>query len=495
MTGDARIRPGVPDDDNRHYLPEYLKGSDVVVNENGNNSQPYPPRLQEMTGTIVAGATDRWYTYVPESYDPVAPCPLVISLHGGLMTGWGQAVYSSWTNVADREGFVVIFPDAGSRRFWSIDMAPEHVDALTAPNPEGLYLNPPARTAEENHDIRLIRALIDWAADEYSIDRERVFLQGMSMGESMTSTFVRAAGSVLAGAAGSGAPIDPSLLFTENGDVINEGGPIPMWQSRLDLDAGPQHYATNGTELVRQNLDYWLRVNGVRTPPTIAVRGVDNFAFYRGEFADVVFRDVHGRDHGQTFDDAQLVWDHLFSGVRRAPDGSVRRTRPELELPGDAFAVAVAEGCGVAWVSGERVRLPGPVFRWQGTQYHGRAGEPLVRVSSLYVPSSLLATVFGAELDLREGGDEATLRLADGRVVDFARGNVGILVDGRVRAMRTEAVRRDGELWVSLEWFAATLFDLHVTTHSNVVYVTDHHAQLGGNMAVLIRELLSAEVP
>lgn len=36
------LRPGTPDDENREYLPEAIKGSDIVVNENGNNSIPYP---------------------------------------------------------------------------------------------------------------------------------------------------------------------------------------------------------------------------------------------------------------------------------------------------------------------------------------------------------------------------------------------------------------------------------------------------------------------
>lgn len=33
------IQPGEPNDRNRDYLPEAIKGSRMVVNENGNNSQ------------------------------------------------------------------------------------------------------------------------------------------------------------------------------------------------------------------------------------------------------------------------------------------------------------------------------------------------------------------------------------------------------------------------------------------------------------------------
>ena len=86
--GEMFLRPGTPDDDNRDYLPEKIKGSDIVVNENGNNSQPYPPLLKECHGVIADELEDEWYVYVPESYDPTKKTPLVVSLHGGMMTGW-----------------------------------------------------------------------------------------------------------------------------------------------------------------------------------------------------------------------------------------------------------------------------------------------------------------------------------------------------------------------------------------------------------------------
>lgn len=86
MEREMRVRPGTPDDDNREYLPEKIKGSDIVVNENGNNSQPYPERLKECHGVIADNIEDEWYEYVPESYDPSKKTPLVLSMHGGLMT-------------------------------------------------------------------------------------------------------------------------------------------------------------------------------------------------------------------------------------------------------------------------------------------------------------------------------------------------------------------------------------------------------------------------
>ena len=81
---------------------EIFSGTDMTVNENGNNSQVYPAGLQECTGVLADGLTDRWYEYVPAGYDGSKKVPLVVSNHGGLMNGWAQAVYSSWTLLAER---------------------------------------------------------------------------------------------------------------------------------------------------------------------------------------------------------------------------------------------------------------------------------------------------------------------------------------------------------------------------------------------------------
>lgn len=491
MPGAIMLRAGTPDDDNRDYLPETLKGTELVVNENGNNSQPYPIGLTEHSGVIADGVRDEWYTYVPQGHDPDRAVPLVISLHGGLMTGWGQAVYTSWTLVADREDFIVVFPNAHNRRFWTIDLAPERVAAITTPNPEGMYLNVPPDRIDDNHDIKLILGLVDHLARDFAIDRDRIFLHGMSMGEAMTSQIARYVGGVFAGVAGSASPTDPALLFDETGDVINLGGPLPVWHSRLDLDTGPTHFSSDIPGVVARNREYWCRVNGVTTPPQIAVRGRDNFAFYRGEHADFVFRDVHGRDHGQTFDDAELVWDHFFSGLARGRDGRSVQTPTLLPRTGDEFSIAIAAGANQAWVSGSFVDLRQPAFAWPSLHYHGLGGDAVVREEHLYVPLSFLARVFDADL-IVEDPTIATLELPGGPRLQFARGNIGCVLDGRVTSMLAEAVLAGGELTVSLEWFAAHVLDLRVSQHSGVMYVTDHHAELSGNMARLIRELLAA---
>ncbi|MDN4480565.1 stalk domain-containing protein [Demequina muriae] len=483
--------PGTPDDDNRDYLPEAIKGSDIVVNENGNNSHPYPEGLQEHTGEVIEGTTDTWFTYVPSSYDGSAPVPLVVSMHGGLMTGWGQAIYTSWTLLAEREGFICLFPNAHQRRFWLIEVADNELESSVRPNDSGVFLNPPPRSPEDNHDLAMVRRLIGRMRETYAIDGSRIFMQGMSMGNLMTDQFTRHFGDILAGAAGSGGPTSPALLFDENDRPVNAAGPVAIWQSRLDLDAVPPQYTSGVSEVVRRNREYWLEINGVQGRPQIAIEGESNFAFYEGDHAPVVFRDVFNRDHGQTFDDAELVWDYLFSGTRRGDEGSIQVRDTISPRVGDSNAVAIAENRALAWVDNEPVEIGGVCFRHDKLKYHGLDGGELVRGSYLYVPVRFLASAFGAVVDSADDGLVATLTFANGTTVELARGIVGAVVDGRLRSMYAEAVHRDGQLWISLEWLCDDVLGLRTTTNGSVLYVSERHARLSKNMADLIDDLLT----
>lgn len=489
------ILPGTPNDDNRDYLPEAIKRSDMVVNENGNNSQPYPEKLIEYTDTVIDGVSDTWCEYVPASYDPSKKTPLVFSMHGGMMTGWGQAIYTSWTMVADREGFIVVFPNAHQRRFWLIEVDKDKIEEATTPREDGIYLNRPPEKVDDNHDIRLVLALLERMKEKYTIDTGRVFMQGMSMGNVMTAQFARHFGNVLAGAAGSGGPSSLTLLFDEDDKVINRGGPLAIWQTRLERDGVPPHYGKSTREVVARNRDYWRIVNGSTALPEIKIVGEDNLAFFKGEHGDVVFRDVKNRDHGQTLDDAELVWDYLFSGTRRNEDGSIEYTKPLAAREGDPFSIAIADGCDKAWVNNRVADIGSPVFAWRKLKYHGQNGNALIRGEYLCAPLSFIARLFDAKLEASEDTFSAVMTLKDGRTLQFARGSIGCVVDGRIQSMLCEAVHANGGLNISLEWLCLSVLGLWASTCENVLYVTDHFSRISLNMAQLIEDILTGKYP
>ena len=484
------LRAGTPDDANREYLPEKIKGSDIVVNENGNNSQPYPAGLREVTGVLADGLEDRWYEYVPASYDGSKPVPLVVGNHGGLMTGWGHAIYTSWTMVADREGFICVFPDAHSKRMWTVEGVFDNFDPKDAPD---LPIQLAPKDWTENHDLKFLEALILHMEKTYNIDPGRVFMQGMSMGNLMTSMFARYKGQLLAGAAGSGGPTKPELLYTQDGQIINRGGPMAIWQSRPEKNGLPPGGHYDEAEVNKYSRFYWLKINECDPIPQIRIEGEDNFAFYHGKKADLVYLDIKNRDHGQTLDEAFLYWDYLFSGVRKNPDGTLEMGKSIRPRVGDEFAIAVSEGYDQCWFRNQLHPLKTPAVRWQKLKYHGLNGGQIVRGEYLCVPLSFLAEAVGAQYLPNEDGSEVELVLQYGRHVQFARGSIGCVIDDTMRCMYCEALHRSGELLVSIEWFCKYLFNYHVSSCNGVVYVTDHFIDLSYFMADLIKDLFAGK--
>lgn len=490
MENKIQILPGTPDDANREYLPESIKGSDIVVNENGNNSQPYPKKLLEFHGLMGNDTEDEWYEYVPDCYDPSRKTPLVLAMHGGLMTGWGQAVYTSWTMVADRDNIIVVFPNAHSRRLWTLE-GTELEYKIDEQMPDDIKQN--LSDNEHNPDIKMVLALLDYLKEKYNIDEERIFMQGMSNGNMFTSQFARYYGSMLTAASGAGGGTPNPRLLYENRHIKNEAGPVGMWTSIPETNGCPPWCEFDDQTIYKDTRVYWNEVNGCESDPQISIIGEDAFAFYKGKKVDTVFFEIKNRDHGQTLDEAAIVWDYYFSGLRRKANGTIVDEGSRIPRAGDQFAIAVADGCTTAWFRNEKKEMKAPAVKWQKLKYHGLNGGQKVKGEYICVPVSFIAETFEARYTYEEDGAVAHLYLKDGRELQFARGSIACVIDNNIRCMYCEALHRNGELCISLEWFARFIMNICASRFEDVLYVTDHHAELGINMADLIRNILHHE--
>lgn len=488
MEHKIKLLAGIPDDDNREYLPEKLKESEIVVNENGNNSQVYPKNLREMRACLIDDIEDTWYEYVPDSYDPSKKTPLVFSMHGGIMTGWAQCVYTSWSHVAEREGFIVVYPNAHLRRFWQIECERKLFDTLSASNDEGIFIHDFPDDPRENNDARIVFKLIELMKEKYNIDEERIYMQGMSLGNAMTLLMARHFGNHFAAMAGSAGPSTIGHLFDEQDNPKNHAGPLTTWQARMEHDQSPPGSKDAVEDVVAKNREYWLRVNGCNELPQIKIDGENNFAFYTGKKADYVFRDVKNRDHGQTFDEAELVWDYLFSGSKRKIDGTIEYMDSKLKREGDKVSFAIANECEYAWVNDKKIKMPAKSMMWQKLKYHGLQGDAKVRGEYCMIPALFIAQVFNASYYEKDGWAEMILK--DGRTIQIARGCIGCTVDDHVRAMLCEPIERNNMLYVSIEWFCKDILNWNVSTINDVMYATDHYSLLSVNMARLIKDIL-----
>lgn len=118
------------------------------------------------THTIVSSGLTRDYTlHVPSGYDGSKPTPLVISMHGASLWGAAQQALSQWDRVADREGFIVVYPSARSG------------------NGPRVWEATPGR--DVSRDVTFIGNLIDSLGRTYNIDPARIYANGLSNGGGM----------------------------------------------------------------------------------------------------------------------------------------------------------------------------------------------------------------------------------------------------------------------------------------------------------------------
>jgi polyhydroxybutyrate depolymerase len=119
-------------------------------------------------GAIDAGGLRRTYALHVPAKRSSAHAPLVVVLHGHFGTGADALARYGWDELADRKGFVVVAPD-GVDRGWNDGRAES--DAARA-----------LRGQRGVDDVGFVVQLIDALAVSHAIDRERVYVAGMSNG-------------------------------------------------------------------------------------------------------------------------------------------------------------------------------------------------------------------------------------------------------------------------------------------------------------------------
>lgn len=146
--------------------PFGIDASDMVIDFfNGGDSWASPHlTLDEEARTSVF--------YVPSSYDPAEPMPLVIVLHGRFGSGAGTADYTGMNRVAEAQGFIALYPDG----------LPNY-GAITPFDTGWNYLRGiPGAGDEGSDDAAFLRDLIADLSLDLAIDQARVYVIGVSNG-------------------------------------------------------------------------------------------------------------------------------------------------------------------------------------------------------------------------------------------------------------------------------------------------------------------------
>lgn len=136
------------------------------------------------SGTFDLAGREGAIVHVPEGYDPDDATPVVLVFHGGLDSPEGTEEQTGFSDLADSEGFIAVYPIArellGRDRLWSLTTArgptekTELQQSMAAWLTEGLV--------EGNVDIAYVEDLLGELETMFCVNSKRVYATGHSMG-------------------------------------------------------------------------------------------------------------------------------------------------------------------------------------------------------------------------------------------------------------------------------------------------------------------------
>ena len=227
-----------------------------------------PPAAQHLRRRDDFGSNPgnlRMLSYVPKGLPKGRP--LVIALHGCTQTAAVYDYGSGWSNLADRHGFAVLFP--------------EQQRANNPNNCFNWFLA--SDTRRDQGEALSIRQMIECLIQDHGVDRSRIFVVGLSAGGAMAAAMLAAYPDVFAGGAiiaglPHGAATNVQEAFEamagrktrsaeQWGDLVRAAsahrGPWPrlsVWHGSADAIVNPQN--------MESILEQWTKVHRLSLVPT-----------------------------------------------------------------------------------------------------------------------------------------------------------------------------------------------------------------------------------
>lgn len=436
---------------------------------------PPPAHLVEKRAELVPGMTNVWYEYLPESYDPAKTYPLIVQLHGGGMDGRRWTNMTTWHMLAEEYGLIVIYPNSPDYQTWRLG----------------------------SRDVEFLYDLIQLVCKEYSVDRSRIYMQGMSNGDQMTLAFSMKHPEVLA-AAGFATGPTADYLF-EEGEA--PAGALPVIQMRGEKDvlggSGAEGENFDIYELRYSmndlNREIWVGPNGLDSLPALTVRGKDNFLAYRGSKADLIHWEVRDMGHREPPCEAQTFWDCLYSGARRGENGP-EQSPARRTLAGDEDSFVLSLGSRSLYRK-DQVQLMSDnhnaIVRLLKPNAVGGFGsfglEEMLETEAMYAPVEFFRTAFGADLSFAPDGSRVAVRFPDGKEAVFYGSSSLVRYEDAYQSMKKPCVQLCGVFYVPVGEFCEDMMNLCVSVADDCMLISGHQAQLGRYTARVLRAILGGE--
>lgn len=264
-----------------------------------------------------------WYVYIPQSVrqNPEKKVPLVLAMHGYTCTGEIYAGNSGWYDVAEKYGFIVVFPTALHAK---VDMPEQGLMPDWAPlNAWNVFLED-----DRPDELKFFSFLLDKMIAEYPVDEHRVFATGHSWGSLMTEMLALGLTERFAAVAPcSGAFFGGAYeKMTSLPYAAENGVQLPIWMfwgmnEEWLIPSEPTHENETGL-----TVELWLKRNGkadmipadwAQRTNTVNGRFKDHY-FDREGTAPVQFTQVDYMPHATMPEMSFRIWEEFFSKFSRS---------------------------------------------------------------------------------------------------------------------------------------------------------------------------------
>lgn len=264
-----------------------------------------------------------WYVYIPQSVrqNPEKKVPLVLAMHGYTCTGEIYAGNSGWYDVAEKYGFIVVFPSALHAK---VDMPEQGLMPDWAPlNAWNVFLED-----DRPDELKFFSFLLDKMIAEYPVDEHRVFATGHSWGSLMTEMLALGLTERFAAVAPcSGAFFGGAYeKMTSLPYAAENGVQLPIWMfwgmnEEWLIPCEPTHENETGL-----TVELWLKRNGkadmipadwAQRTCTVNGRFKDHY-FDREGTAPVQFTQVDYMPHATMPEMSFRIWEEFFSKFSRS---------------------------------------------------------------------------------------------------------------------------------------------------------------------------------
>jgi polyhydroxybutyrate depolymerase len=202
-----------------------------------------------------------YHIHIPPGYDGRQKLPMVVVIHGAFDTAKGMEKFSGFSTLADRENFIVLYPNGigilGFLQHWNAGHCC-------------------AKAQEDNiDDVGFVASAIEAAVQQLNVDRKRIFMLGFSNGGMLTYRFAAEKSEMLAGAAALAASIGSHTPDTsQEWQIPRPSVPVPFlimhgtadtnvpYEGHTSQRPGPARYYRS----VNESIGFWTNRNGCRQP-------------------------------------------------------------------------------------------------------------------------------------------------------------------------------------------------------------------------------------